>query len=64
MTNEQKRKAIERAQIQGGDGVALFVDFVLSMSEDVQGRMAQDLGLHIEVVDDRVVFHWISQVKN
>jgi hypothetical protein len=64
MTDDQKRKSIERAQIEGGEGHALFVDLVLNMSEDVQGAMAQHLGLHIEVVDDEVVFHWISEVKN
>jgi hypothetical protein len=63
MTDEQRRKAIERAQI-GGEGRAMFVDFVLNMSEDVQGAMAQHLGLHIEVVNEEVVFHWISEVKN
>jgi hypothetical protein len=64
MTDDQKRRAIERAQIEGGGGHALFVDFVLNMSEDVQGAMAQHLGLHIEVVDNEIVFHWISEVKN
>jgi hypothetical protein len=64
MTDEQRRKAIERAQIEGGEGRAMFVDFVLNMSEDVQGAMAQHLGLHIEVVNEEVVFHWISDVKN
>jgi hypothetical protein len=64
MTDDQKRKAIERAQVEGAEGHALFVDFVLNMSEDVQGAMAQHLGLHIDVVDGEVVFHWISEVKN
>ena len=40
------------------------VDLVLNMSEDVQGAMAQDIGLLIEVVNAKVVFHWISEVKN
>jgi hypothetical protein len=26
--------------------------------------MAQDIGLLIEVVNAKVVFHWISEVKN
>jgi hypothetical protein len=64
MTDDQKRKAIERAQIEGGEGHALFVAFVLNMSKDVQGAMAQHLGLHIEVVNEEVAFHWISEVKN
>jgi hypothetical protein len=64
MTDEQRRKAMERAQIEGGEGHALFVDFVLNMSADVQGAMAQHLGLHIEVVNEEVVFHWISEVKD
>jgi hypothetical protein len=64
MNDDQKRKAIERAQIEGGEGNALFVDLVLNMSEDVQGAMAQDIGLLVEVVNAKVVFHWISKVKN
>jgi hypothetical protein len=64
MTDDQKRRAIERAQIECGEGHAFFVDFVLNMPEDVQGAMAQHLGLHIEVVNEKVVFHWISEVKN
>jgi hypothetical protein len=64
MTDDQKRKAIERAQIEGDEGHALFVDLVLNMSEDVQGAMAQDIGLLVEVVNAKVVFHWISPVKN
>jgi hypothetical protein len=50
MTDDQKRKAI--------------VDFVLNLSEDVQGAMAQHLGLHIEVIKEEVIFYWISEVKN
>jgi hypothetical protein len=50
MTDDQKRKAI--------------VDFVLNLSEDAQGAMAQHLGLHIEVINKEVIFYWISEVKN
>ena len=63
MTDEQKQKVIERAQIERGDGYAWFVD-LLNMSEDEQGAVAQHLGLHIEIVDNGIVFHQISEVKN
>jgi hypothetical protein len=64
VTNEQKQRIIERAQTERGDGYALFVNLILNMTEGEQGAMAQHLGLHIEVIDDGIMFHRISEVKN